>query len=42
MVTTNETVSTPRETLLAEKRVTFYHISWQSYEKILDALSEIA
>lgn len=40
MVTTNEAVSTPIETLLAEKRVTFYHISWQSYDKILEALGE--
>lgn len=40
MVTTNEAVSTPIETLLAEKRVSLYHISWQSYEKILDALGD--
>lgn len=40
MVTTSETVTTPIETLLAERRVTFYHISWQSYEKILDALGD--
>lgn len=40
MVITNEALSTPIEMLLAEKRVTFYHISWQSYEKILDALGE--
>jgi Uma2 family endonuclease len=39
MITTNEAVNSPPiETLLAEKRVTFYHISWHSYEKILEAL----
>jgi len=41
MITTNEAVnSLPIETLLAEKRVAFYHISWQSYEKILEALGD--
>lgn len=40
MITTNEAVNIPIETLLAEKRVSFYHISWQSYEKILDALGD--
>lgn len=39
MVTT-EAVSTPIEMLLAEKRVTLYHVSWRSYEKILDALGD--
>ncbi len=34
----SETVSTPIETMLAEKRVTFYNLSWQSYEQILQAL----
>lgn len=39
MFTTNETVNSPPiETLLAEKRVALYHVSWQSYEKILEAL----
>jgi len=38
MVTTNEAISTPVEKLLAEKRVTLYHINWHSYEQILDAL----
>lgn len=33
-----EAVSTPIETTLAEKRVTFYNLSWRSYEQILDAL----
>ncbi|MBD2307587.1 Uma2 family endonuclease [Chroococcidiopsis sp. FACHB-1243] len=41
MFTTNETVNSPPiETLLAEKRVAFYHIDWRSYEKILEALGE--
>jgi Uma2 family endonuclease len=41
MITTHETVNNlPIETLLAEKRVAFYHISWQSYEKILEALGD--
>lgn len=40
MVTTNEAVSTLIETLIAEKRVTFYHISWQSYNKILETLGD--
>ena len=38
MVTTNESVSIPTETTLAEKRVSFYNLSWQSYEQILAAL----
>ena len=38
MVTTNESVSIPIETTLAEKRVSFYNLSWQSYEQILGAL----
>jgi Uma2 family endonuclease len=37
-VTISEAVSTPIETILAEKRVTFYNLSWRSYEQILDAL----
>lgn len=41
MVTTNEAVnSNPIEILLAEKRIALYGISWQSYEKILEALGE--
>lgn len=40
MITTNEAVSTPIEKLLAEKRVSLYHISWHSYEQILDAIGE--
>jgi len=41
MFTTNETVNSPPiETLLAEKRVAFYHLDWQSYEKILEALGD--
>ncbi len=40
MVTASVTVNTPIETLLAERRVTFYHISWESYHKILDALGD--
>ena len=40
MVTTSELNSTPIEMLLAEKRVTLYHVSWESYEKILDALGD--
>ncbi|MGL4622874.1 Uma2 family endonuclease [Chroococcidiopsis sp.] len=39
MTITNETVNiSPIETVLAEKRVAFYHVDWQSYEKILEAL----
>ena len=38
MVTTNESVSIPLEITLAEKRVSFYNLSWQSYEQILAAL----
>ena len=38
MVATNESVSIPIETTLAEKRVIFYNLSWQSYEQILAAL----
>lgn len=37
-MTISEAVSTPLETILAEKRVTFYNLSWRSYEQILDAL----
>ena len=37
-MTISEAVSTPIETILAEKRVTFYNLSWRSYEQILDAL----
>jgi len=37
-VTISEAVSIPIETTLAEKRVTFYNLSWQSYEQILAAL----
>jgi Uma2 family endonuclease len=37
-VTISESVSIPIETKLAEKRVTFYNLSWQSYEQILTAL----
>lgn len=40
MVTSNEVISTPIKTLLAEKRVTLYHTSWESYEKILEALGD--
>lgn len=40
MVTTNEAVSTPIEKLLAEKRVTLYHINSHSYEQILEALGD--
>ncbi|PSB29691.1 Uma2 family endonuclease [Chlorogloea sp. CCALA 695] len=38
MVTTNESVSIPIEITVAEKRVSFYNLSWQSYEQILAAL----
>lgn len=39
MITTSEAVnSAPIETLLAEKRVALYHISWQAYKQIIDAL----
>lgn len=37
-MTISEVVSTPIEKSLAEKRVTFYNLSWQSYEQILVAL----
>lgn len=37
-MTISEAVSIPIETTLAEKRVTFYNLSWQSYEQILSAL----
>ncbi len=37
-MTISEAVSIPIETTLAEKRVTFYNLSWQSYEQILAAL----
>ncbi len=37
-MTISEAVSTPLEENLAEKRVSLHHISWQSYEQILDAL----
>ncbi len=41
MVTTNEAVnSNPTDKLPAEKRVALYNISWQSYEKILEALGD--
>lgn len=39
MITTSEAINnTPIETLLAEKRVTLYHISWKSSEQIIEAL----
>lgn len=37
-MTISEAVNIPVETILAEKRVTFYNLSWQSYEQILEAL----
>lgn len=37
-MTISEAVDIPVETILAEKRVTFYNLSWQSYEQILSAL----
>ncbi len=37
-MTISEAVSIPIETTLAEKRVSFYNLSWQSYEQILAAL----
>ncbi|WP_009632110.1 Uma2 family endonuclease [Synechocystis sp. PCC 7509] len=37
-MTISESVSTPIEKTLAEKRVSFYNLSWQSYEQILEAL----
>ena len=41
MVTTSaEANITPVETIIAEKRNTFYHVSWRSYEQILDALGD--
>ncbi|OCQ98469.1 hypothetical protein BCD64_14230 [Nostoc sp. MBR 210] len=41
MVTTSEVISSnPQETQLAEKRVTLHNISWDAYEKILDALGD--
>ncbi len=39
MISTSEAVSNnPIETRLAEKRVSFYNLSWQSYEQIIAAL----
>lgn len=37
-MTISEAVSAPVKTMLAEKRVAFYNLSWQSYEQILAAL----
>lgn len=37
-MTISEAVNIPVETILAEKRITFYNLSWQSYEQILSAL----
>jgi len=37
-VTISEAISVPIETTLAEKRVSFYNLSWESYEQILAAL----
>ena len=37
-MTISEAISVPIETTLAEKRVSFYNLSWQSYEQILAAL----
>ncbi len=34
----SETISVPIKTTLAEKRVSFYNLRWQSYEQILAAL----
>lgn len=38
--TANTTPITPTQTPIGEKRVVFHNISWQSYEKILEALGE--
>lgn len=41
MISTSANASnTPIEQLLAEKRVTFYNLSWHSYEQILAALGD--
>lgn len=40
MITTSGLNSISIEMLLAEKRVTLNHVSWESYEKILDALGD--
>lgn len=40
MVIVHPTHPLPPEQLLAEKRVTLHHVSWDAYEKILDALGE--
>ena len=37
-MTISEAISIPIKTTLAEKRVSFYNLSWQSYEQILAAL----
>ncbi len=37
-MTISEAISVPTETTLAEKRVSFYNLSWESYEQILAAL----
>ncbi len=38
MISTSEAVNIPIETILAEKRINFHNLSWQSYEQILSAL----
>jgi Uma2 family endonuclease len=38
--TANTTPITSNQTPIGEKRVVFHNISWQSYEKILEALGE--
>lgn len=41
MISTSADVSnTPIEKLLSEKRVTFYNLSWRSYEQIIEALGD--